>query len=264
METVKITCTFCKQELFSKRQTMDKARSGHLRHCTEYIKLNKTPKKRALEPDEIVLVDNFVLSKRLKEAEQNDFYYDLEDWENIDEDIQDARKGDLQTFYDKIYGSIKPSMESNMSLYIFQMQLMALYNKDGTKAPIRTGWVRDAQEGVATTSWEDYIIINRFYSKHGLSLSAGDELLGLIREIGEHHKCMMNIPKTMRSIRYVTLCFGEHKLLYLMFFIHAPYVLNMVPYVCLCFLGIAFKNWLTNLTPSHRISSLIQMNFYPH
>ena len=76
-----------------------------------------------------------------------------------------------------------------------------MYEKEGEEAPIRTEWIRTAEKEVISSQWEDYVLINHFYSKNALSIAAGDELLELIREIGRRHKFSINIPKTMRSIR---------------------------------------------------------------
>ena len=202
MESVKITCTFCSKVLFCAKRSIDSCRSGHLRQCAIYAAdSNKIIKKRALEPERIELVNDFNYQKRLKTANDDDYYYDVNDWEDVEEDVKEVIQSDLETKYKDLFGTIKPGNVPNGALYIFQTHLLSLIGKNVEKAPLRTGWIRTADDMVSSSSWEDYVLINRFYSKHWLSIAAGDELLELIRQIGMRHEFAINIPRTMRSIR---------------------------------------------------------------
>ena len=107
MENVQITCTFCKIVLFCPQKSIRRVRNGHLTYCAQYKQYKAAPKKRALEPEDVVIYDNFNFSKQAKEANENDFYYDIADWEELDADVEDALQGELSTKYEKAYGSIK-------------------------------------------------------------------------------------------------------------------------------------------------------------
>jgi hypothetical protein len=107
MENVQITCTFCKIVLFCPQKSIRRVRNGHLTYCAQYKQYKAAPKKRALEPEDVVIYDNFNFIKQAKEADENEFYYDIADWEELDADVEDALQGELSTKYEKAYGSIK-------------------------------------------------------------------------------------------------------------------------------------------------------------
>ena len=129
-------------------------------------------------------------------------------------------QNEMDIEYNRKYHGVGPNMEVNAGYFLFQASIMSLYDADSEEKPLRTGWLRDDNNGVVASSWEDYALINRFCVKNNLSLAAGDELLELISLIAKRHKLHINIPKTMRAVRYVlllTLMFLAHILCTLMF-----------------------------------------------
>jgi len=81
-------------------------------------------------------------------------------------------------------------------------------SSQSTEDLFQTGWIRDTTNtSTEKSSWEDYVILNRFTTKYGMSLQAGNDLLELFQELASRHAVKINLPKTMRSIRLVSLCF---------------------------------------------------------
>ena len=178
-----------------------RALNGHMRWCKSHQKV-----KRALVPEEVRAPPPFCRVALLREAEDNEFHYDVEEWATMDQYDRDAVQDHLDELHERKYGCIKPNMQVNGGYLIFQNALKDMYDSESGKNPMRTGWIRGEHGETTAANWEDYALINRFCVRNGLSIASGDELLLLITDIARRQNVHISIPRTMKAVRYVPLC----------------------------------------------------------
>jgi hypothetical protein len=194
------TCKYCKTEIECSQSTLHNVRGGHVGRCKERLNNNFTPnKRRALNPEEFATVTSVAFY-------DDSYEFDVEDWGAVEITIEGGHNHAFEEKYLSIFGNVYEGMESSGDVYLFQQNLLSIYEQHDFSTPLRTAWVRGADGTVSGTSWEDYVKINAYHVKHGLSISAGDDLLQLMVEIAARQKCVINLPKQMKSIRYITFC----------------------------------------------------------
>lgn len=199
MSRVSFHCEYCDQVFTCLQATVGQARGGHYSKCV-CRPTNKKRKRRALEPNVYGALNNFDYKQMEIDAVQDDFFYDIdEDWGDENEE----RINSIDEKYRRLFSSVSHTMACNGDLYLFQMNLHMLYSSGEHGMPMRTGWIRDNNGGTTNTCWEDYVLINNFHAKYGLSVTAGDDLLKLLKEIGLRNNVDLKIPTTMKSIRYI-------------------------------------------------------------
>ena len=196
MDYINIGCDYCNWRGVCMRKSRKSCLGGHMRHCKEYLETSHSNKRRAINPSVEVVLNNFTIEQAEEQIERHELgedFYDF-DWEQ--------EKNCLQDRYDIQYGSDQINLRPNMDAYMFQLRILALTSKDSDTTPIRTGWIRaGSTDNVTHANWEDYVMINRFIVKNNLTLESGDELLKLIQELCTRHSIVLNLPRTMRSIK---------------------------------------------------------------
>lgn len=198
--SINFKCPYCAKRLrTSSKSAQYRVLNGHLRHCKAHVTV-KALHSKALQPNILNLPPTQTYSRNTALAEEAEYnFYDVENDNNnwFEEEIQNER----EYIFKNKYGVASPNMAFNSSYYIFQMHMIHLYDKDNKNSPISTGWIRTGQGNTANACWQDYASINSFFIKHGLTLSAGDELLKLISVLSERHKAVIYLPRTMRAIK---------------------------------------------------------------
>ena len=89
----------------------------------------------------------------------------------------------------------------NSEYLLYQYNLLSKYNIDGA-VPITTGFSRCRDNGeMVKSSWEIYVIINRFIVRYALSDHAGDDLIETLRILFRLNKIYAPLPNCFRTIR---------------------------------------------------------------
>ena len=69
--------------------------SGHLRHCAAYLNNSSSSRAKALQPTLVVCTGQFIYRDMGREADQNEFFYDVHDTDVGFEDFDDGHQHKL-------------------------------------------------------------------------------------------------------------------------------------------------------------------------
>jgi hypothetical protein len=156
-----VTCHDCGQNFVCRLESQKyRIINGHKRCCKPHLK-----RRRALNP--ILETSNPAVSHEaaVAAAAADDFFYDVQHWDSMDDDVMAAVQNEMDLEYNAKYHGVGPDMEVNVGYFLFQSSIISLYDANSTEQPLRTGWLRDDNNEVVASSWEDYALINRFCVK---------------------------------------------------------------------------------------------------